>query len=261
MNALSVPKMISYAQNGEDVMLFRAFKDIVDGFYIDIGAHDPVVGSVTKLLYDCGWHGINVEPGPRFDALAADRPRDLNLNCAVGTPGTIKLFEIRSGLSTEHADIADRHAAKGYDLSERLVESVPLTEIFERAGDVDVHILKVDTEGSEKQVLLSGDFARYRPWVVVVEATYPMTQQPSHHEWAHILDHSHYRMVWFDGLNRWYLAPEHFEELISYFNAPPNFFDNYVTYREHCLIQMLHAVHNLSDLADPYRVAARLRNI
>lgn len=53
---------ISYAQNFEDVRLWRALKQFEHGFYIDVGANDPSHDSVTKAFYDHGWHGINVEP-------------------------------------------------------------------------------------------------------------------------------------------------------------------------------------------------------
>jgi hypothetical protein len=49
---------ISYAQNYEDVMLWRCFKGLDDGFFIDVGAHDPDVESVTKAFYESGWTGI-----------------------------------------------------------------------------------------------------------------------------------------------------------------------------------------------------------
>ena len=38
---------ISYAQNFEDVMLWRALKHVEKGFYVDVGAQDPVVDSVS----------------------------------------------------------------------------------------------------------------------------------------------------------------------------------------------------------------------
>lgn len=53
---------ISYAQNYEDVMLHRALKGVEKGFYIDVGANDPVQYSVTKAFYERGWRGINIEP-------------------------------------------------------------------------------------------------------------------------------------------------------------------------------------------------------
>ncbi len=75
---------ISYAQNFEDVMLFRALEGIKKGFYIDVGAQDPVLDSVTKAFYERGWRGINVEPVEQwFKKLVADRPEDFNLQLAV----------------------------------------------------------------------------------------------------------------------------------------------------------------------------------
>ena len=77
--------MISYAQNYEDVILNRAFGGKPRGFYIDVGAWDPTVDSVTKHFYDLGWSGINVEPAAEpFRALQTERPRDLNLQVALG---------------------------------------------------------------------------------------------------------------------------------------------------------------------------------
>ena len=54
--------IVSYSQNFEDVMLWRALKDVENGFYIDVGANHPAIDSVTKLFYENGWSGINIEP-------------------------------------------------------------------------------------------------------------------------------------------------------------------------------------------------------
>ena len=59
-------RFISYAQNNEDVLLWRALGHVRDGFYIDVGANDPVEHSVTKAFYDAGWRGISIEPLPAF---------------------------------------------------------------------------------------------------------------------------------------------------------------------------------------------------
>ena len=68
---------VSYAQNCEDVLLHRAFGKQETGFYVDVGASDPVDGSTTKAFYDRGWSGIDVEPGAVFAELVAARPRDI----------------------------------------------------------------------------------------------------------------------------------------------------------------------------------------
>jgi hypothetical protein len=76
---------ITYAQNFEDLMLWRALHDVKVGFYIDVGAADPDEDSVTRAFYDRGWRGINIEPTPEyFEALVAARPRDITLRCLAG---------------------------------------------------------------------------------------------------------------------------------------------------------------------------------
>src|SRR5213592_2165760 len=99
--------IVSYAQNGEDVLLDRALRTQPPGFYIDVGANDPVIDSVTKMFYDRGWRGINVEPGAIFARLAAARPRDVNIQMALSDrAGTREFYEFpdAGGLSTLSAD-------------------------------------------------------------------------------------------------------------------------------------------------------------
>ena len=55
---------VSYAQNYEDLMLWRALRHVEQGFYVDCGAYDPEEHSVTKAFYERGWSGINIEPVP-----------------------------------------------------------------------------------------------------------------------------------------------------------------------------------------------------
>ena len=70
----------SYAQELEDIILYVALQDVDEGFYIDIGANDPIEISVTKFFYDRGWSGINVEPlRSKCALLENERPRDINL--------------------------------------------------------------------------------------------------------------------------------------------------------------------------------------
>ena len=77
--------MISYGQNFEDVMLARALSDVQIGSYVDVGAHDPEIDSVTNHFYKIGWSGINIEPqASLYEKLVHSRPRDINLNLCVG---------------------------------------------------------------------------------------------------------------------------------------------------------------------------------
>jgi FkbM family methyltransferase len=222
---------ISYAQNFEDVMLWRALKHIDRGFYIDVGANDPDLDSVTKAFYERGWRGINVEPVPQwFERLEKARPRDINLQLALGAePGAITLYEIPdTGLSTAEKKFAERHEAEhGYQSRELRVEMDTLSNVCERFHLEPIHFLKIDVEGAEKAVLQGADFGKIRPWIILVEATLPNSQEESYSDWEPLLLNAGYEYAYFDGLNRYYVAGEH-ENLKAAFKAPPNVFDDFI---------------------------------
>lgn len=220
----------SWSIQREDVLLLRALHGVhhTDGFYIDVGANSPQEDSDTKLFYDSGWHGINVEPSPHwYERLMAERPRDINLHAAASDKtGTITLFDHPSGgLGTIREDFADRHASE-YNIEKRAieVEALTLAEICERHAPKDIHFLKIDVEGHEEQAIRGMDFKRFRPWIVLVEATEPLRVHiPTHEAWDHLITGSGYQYVLFDGLNRWYVADDHPERLSAFKFATDDF--------------------------------------
>jgi len=219
----------SYAQNFEDVMLWRALGHIENGFYIDVGAHDPLVDSVSLAFYERGWRGINVEPLPYYaNALRQSREGDIVIESAAGDGESIvRFFEIpHTGISTADEVIASQHRERGFEVREITVPCVPLNQIFELRGGNPIHWLKIDVEGFEKSVLSSWRASPARPWIVVVESTIPLTQTQNYESWDFILVGYGYKCVYFDGLNRYYISVEH-PELESAFNSPPNVFDGF----------------------------------
>ncbi len=221
---------ISYAQNFEDVMIWRALQHVTNGFYIDVGANDPTLYSVTRAFYDKGWHGINLEPVAEFfQKLSAQRPRDTNLQIGAGeVAGSFPFFDIPdTGLATSDPAIAQKHRAGGWTVNTLEIPVLPLSEICSQHVHGDIHFLKIDVEGAEKSVLLGMDFKKWRPWLMIVEATVPMSQETVHQSWEHLLVDADYDFVYFDGLNRYYVAKEH-PELKPAFATPPNVFDGFV---------------------------------
>lgn len=226
---------VSYAQNFEDVMLWRALKHIEHGFYIDVGAWSPDIDSITRAFYERDWIGISIEPNPEFhNQLKERRPRDQNLRFAVGDQeGRLTMkFMGNPGLSTLDDAIADKHQQAGWSVSRQEVHVSTLAALWHEHVPVgqDVHFLKVDVEGFEGAVLQGNDWTKNRPWVVVVEATLPMSQVESHAAWEPILFAANYLFTYADGLNRFYVASEQ-SELIPAFKYPPNVFDDFTLSR------------------------------
>jgi len=229
--------MISYAQTGEDVVLNRAFEGQAGGFYIDVGAWDPVVDSVTKHFYDSGWRGINIEPVPHYyERLVAERSGDINLRVAVGAGEEKKAQFVEfegSGLSGI-SDTLNRAAidALGLGFPEKSidVEVMPLAEITSRYAQCEVDFLKIDVEGAERSVILSAEWRAFRPRVILVEAITPLSCEPAWFVWEGLLFQAGYQFALFDGINRFYYRAEE-PEMRQRLAVPANALDHYVTAR------------------------------
>ncbi|MDF1823021.1 MAG: FkbM family methyltransferase [Verrucomicrobiales bacterium] len=228
------PRFVSFAQNMEDVMLFRALGHIEAGSYVDIGAAHPVYDSVTKAFYDRGWRGVNVEPSTQYvKLLQQERPEDQNISCAVSSEsGQIEFWDVAdTGNSTILPELGRKYLEEGWKVERRVVECRPLSAIVDKIVAAEVHFMKLDAEGAEKSILESEEFCDFRPWIIVVEATVPNSTKQNHKAWEGWLTSKNYRFAYFDGLNRFYVAEEH-SELVEDFAYPPCFFDHFTTFNE-----------------------------
>jgi FkbM family methyltransferase len=259
--------LVSYAQNFEDVMLWRALKHVKNGVYVDVGAQHPVVDSVSKAFYEHGWRGVHIEPVPAYaELLRKDRPDETVLQVALAdVEGMLELNVIPdTGLSTAVDEYAQLHRIeRGYVPQRIQVPVLTLKTATESLVGKDVHWLKIDVEGLEEQVLKGWDSQVLRPWVMVVEATIPSSSETGYTSWEPILTAAEYQFVYFDGLNRFYVAREH-AELAEAFSSPPNVFDRVELsgLASSTLCQGLIAAHQASEQASAAQInAANEHNI
>lgn len=231
---------ISYGQNHEDVVLWRALGGVAAGRYVEVGANHPTDDSITRAFYDRGWSGLTVEPVPAFAALhRAERPRDRQVEAAVTDADadavTLHLFS-GTGLSTIVDDIEARHADDGRKAEEVAVQTARLDALLEQTGwgSGDIQFLVVDVEGAEASVLSTIDLTAWRPWVLVIEATLPNSTESSAGEWEPGVLAAGYEFCLFDGVSRFYVAQEHIDlkPVLSY---PACALDGFRAYREKAL--------------------------
>lgn len=225
---------VSNAQNGEDVVLWRALGHLPSGTYVEVGANHPLEDSATRAFYDRGWSGLTVEPVSSYaDLHRQERPRDTLVEAAVtSTPGETVLHVIPgSGLSTLVEEVSEEHARHGVAHQDVTVPGVRLADLVDQAGlaAVPVHFLLVDVEGAEADVLASVDLTRWRPWVLIIEATAPNSTEQTHAAWEPQVLAAGYEPCLFDGVSRFYVAKEHAEEIGPRLSYPACVLDAYVT--------------------------------
>lgn len=169
-------QVVSYSQEGEDLILRRIFGEQKSGFFVDVGAHHPHRFSNTYLFYRRGWRGINIDAMPgSMDAFRALRPRDINIEMPVlAERRRLTYYQFNdpalNGFSKELSDFRDSLAQ--YRIIGTVdIEGAPLREILEQhlpPGQA-IDFLTIDVEGFDLEVLQSNDWTRFRPKVVLVE--------------------------------------------------------------------------------------------
>lgn len=163
----------SYSQDGEDLSLLRVLGGYRNGMFLDIGAGNPVHLSNSYLFYRLGWCGTCVEPlGANHLLSRLLRPRDHNVRALTSsTAGWHKFFELDpSYYSTVDVSVAKRCLADGVALvAVQELQTLRVSDLpFEPPPGIP-SFMTVDVEGHEHDVLLSVDWGRQRPWLILVE--------------------------------------------------------------------------------------------
>ncbi|MFT7227846.1 MAG: FkbM family methyltransferase [Methylophilaceae bacterium] len=152
--------MNCYTHNFEDVLIQRAFADIEQGFYVNVGAFLPVADSNTYGLYTSNWTGIAIEPNVSEELLkmwCETCSGDVLLEKAVSNEsGDLEFHVFNAGqISTGSKASVAYWKENGHEPTHvKTVAQVTLNTIIEAQPDMtDWHLLYIDVEGMEYDVL------------------------------------------------------------------------------------------------------------
>jgi len=162
----------TYAQSGEDMVLSTILNRIQQGFYVDVGANNPIRQSNTQFFYERGWSGINIDALPgSMKAFKKLRPRDINLEIPVSDKIQILKYYMFSPSFYNSFSVENYNRHKDKLIETKDLQTEKLFNILERyAEGKAIDFMSVDVEGLDLQVLRSNDWHKYRPKVIVLES-------------------------------------------------------------------------------------------
>lgn len=153
----------SYAQHGDDFMVLNLFKllGIPKPSYLDLGAHHPTNISNTRLLYERGSRGVNVEANPNLiEAFRKERPEDRNINVGVGpVAGQASFFMYSDSSGRNTFSRAEMESMRGLMTvsKEMVLPIVTLTTILNDYFGTFPDFISCDIEGLDFDVLSSAN--------------------------------------------------------------------------------------------------------
>jgi FkbM family methyltransferase len=189
----------SVSQFGEDLLVWEYFGRKHDGFFVEVGANDPVKFSQTWLLEQHGWRGALVEPlSAKCDRLRAGRPGSHVLHVAVGAPEDRGETTLHVTADDMFSSMEVRGQGPATTASET-VRVITLDDALAELGWPELDFISIDVEGFELAVLRGFSLERVRPKLMLLE-DHMKDLRLHRHVWQR-----GYRLVKRTGCNNWYM--------------------------------------------------------
>jgi FkbM family methyltransferase len=178
------------------------------GFYVEVGAADPIRFSNTYRFYKKGWRGVLVEPNTtRIEKLKTCRPQDKIFNLGISdTVGNLNFYIFNpANVSTFSDKGRDINISNNYALESTVkVTVISLGELFNETKSMhnnSIDFITVDTEGNDMPVLKSNKWDVYRPKYVMVECIKGDTRDAGKEAFVKYMNSVGYEDVFYNDLN------------------------------------------------------------
>ena len=191
-------------QPAVEQQLVQAFFADRIGFYVDVGANDPVLDSQSEHLEALGWTGLLIEPDPDYCDLLRKNRRGVVVQMACSSPENAgkQLLLNRAG---PHSTLESKPIALGAVVRSTVaVQCETLDAILCRHNaPIGFDLLSIDIEGHELMALSGFSFDKWRPQLVLIE------DHVTHLDKHKLMRINGYQLLMRTGLNSWYV-PAHF---------------------------------------------------
>lgn len=170
---------LSFSQDGEDIVLSSYILNDkpydYKGFYIDIGALHPERFSNTKIFYQKGWRGINIDGTPEsMLPFKKQRPDDINIEAVMSdnTEEILYYTFMEPALNSFNKELVKKYLATGYKLKETIkICPQRINHILDKymppAQKID--FITIDTEGADEKIIKDIDYDKYSPDYFIIE--------------------------------------------------------------------------------------------
>jgi FkbM family methyltransferase len=173
------PPALSYSQSGEDSIIYSFFKHKIlnngyKGFYVDIGANEPVNGSNSFFFYARDWKGIAVDADKNvITRFKSYRPEDICITAAISDKEEeldFYIFEGSENWGNTFIKPLNTNASEGVFRVEKR-KTISLNCLLEQylPENTEIDFLDIDVEGFEFKILQAFDFEKYHPKLILVE--------------------------------------------------------------------------------------------
>ena len=170
-------KKNTYSQSGEDLYINSYFKNISDGFYVDIGCFHPVMHSNTAKLYNRGWNGVNIDINQTsIDLFNIVRKRDKNFCVAISNETkkvisyTDNNFSSINSINKKFFEYALNKYSDG-KFTQNQIESFKFLDFLKKFNleIKKIDFLNIDAESHDYEVLQGIDFNKVEVKFICVE--------------------------------------------------------------------------------------------
>ncbi|MBN2574825.1 MAG: FkbM family methyltransferase [Deltaproteobacteria bacterium] len=162
-----------YSQDDEETLIRAFFGDRRGGFFLDVGAGDPIRHSTTYYLEKhLNWNGLAVDAIAEYaEAYARKRPGTRFASYYAGQ----KSEGWRDFFVSEERDFSSGTGTdpRGGRYRKRTVPTIALDDLLHREGVTRLDFLSMDIEGAETAALAGLDLGRWRPDLACIEISSP----------------------------------------------------------------------------------------